>query len=263
MSDIGWPGEGVRPTIRCIIEDLQAALPTVGRRLEGLDHPLVEKAQQAPAFAAAGTAPRIASVTDRAWIKVKVSDWRGAVTEVLPASGKPVGNPARWWLGAAGQRRSDSPQVDFYSLFTAACVAAGKRGFVGGPSSEDSLPTEDDFDRVHLERVSDFVPRIRRTVRDLASQSIRDGHARAATFNDWELVVQVRAVDGEAYIAIGGAGITDPKLFAVILDSIPGIDPGDWMLEPSVPRELTVRSGQVVYSASISAAVQAQLLSPT
>jgi len=96
MSDIGWPGEGVRPTIRCIIEDLKVALPTVDCRLEGLDHPLVEKAQQAPAFATAGTAPRIASVTDRAWIKVKVSDWRGAVTEVLPASGRPVGDPARW-----------------------------------------------------------------------------------------------------------------------------------------------------------------------
>lgn len=263
MSDIGWPGEGVRPTIRCIIEDLEMGLPTVDCRLEDLGHPLVEKAQQTPTFAAAGTAPRIVSVTDRVWVKVKVGDWRGAVTEVLPATGSPVGEPAPWWLGAAGQRKSDSPQVDFYSMFTAACLAAGKRGSVVGPSSGHFLPTEKDFDRVHLERVYDFVPRIRRTVRGLASQSIRDGHARVATFNDWELVVQVRADDGEAYIAIGGAGITDSKLFAVILDSIPGIDAGDWMLEPSTPRELTLRSGQVVYSASISVEVQAQLLSPT
>lgn len=256
MSGDLSPGDGVRPTIRCLTDDLDLGLPTADKRLDDIDHPLISKAQQVPEAYSAGGAKRIVSVSDRVWLKVKVTEWRGAATELNDA------DAATWWLGAAGHRKDDSPQSDFYSLFEVACDSAGKSLGLGSPNSDQYLPTADDFDRITLENAYLVIPRLRRSVLAMAKESIRDGYARAATFDTWELVVLVRADGGsgaDAYIAIGGEGLTNERVFAAIFDAIPGIGPDDWMMEPSTPLALPVRSGQLVYSALLSPEVQAEL----
>lgn len=69
--------DSVRPTRRCL-DDLGVAVPNLGVVLNGLEHPLVRKAQRLPAEENAGRAETIKSLTDRRWYKVKVSSWRGA-----------------------------------------------------------------------------------------------------------------------------------------------------------------------------------------
>lgn len=90
MDGGAWPGAGVRPTLRCLSDDLAIApLPTLDVRLEDLDHELIRKAQQSPELDAAGGSERIESVDDRTWLKVKTGQWRGAV---LPPAWQAVGN---------------------------------------------------------------------------------------------------------------------------------------------------------------------------
>ena len=85
-----------------------------------------------------------------------------------------------------------------------------------------------------------------------------------ATLDDWQLRVLIRA-DGdhsgsEAYIVLGGSGITDHNVFTIILAAIPGVAPDDWMAEPSAVRGLKPGSGEIVFSACLPPAAQAQLL---
>lgn len=262
-----WPGAGVRPTLRCLAEDLGIApLPTLDRRLEDLDHELIRKAQSSPEVDAAGGSERIESVDDRVWLKAKTGVWRGAV---LPPARQTVENDEPlWWLGAGGRRQADSPQADFYERFKSSCILARKSS-AEAPShvrtdSRGYLPTELDGKRLSAERALHFVRSVPLLVRRLARMSLLNGHVAEATFDGWQLRVLIRAsgdhAGTEAYIVVGGSGLTDPDTFAVILSAIPGVRPGDWMAEPSEIRGLRPGSGEILFSALLPPQGQAQLL---
>jgi hypothetical protein len=129
------PGSGVRPT-RSALADLGVSVPTLGVTLEDVDHELVARAQQVPERVAAGGATRIISLDDLIWFKVKTETWRGAATRhaVRPVDGDadestPLGC---WWLGAAGTRRQDSGQDDFYEQLERSCIARRKAANAAG-----------------------------------------------------------------------------------------------------------------------------------
>src|ERR687888_1108698 len=117
-------GRVVRPTLRCLIEDLgqevgpaalRAALPTAARdmaadsrylfpvALVAVEHIVLDKANM---LAGSSTAERerIEAITALEAIKVKTADRRGALWQ----DGEGV-----WWLLAAGRRKDDGPG-DFY-----------------------------------------------------------------------------------------------------------------------------------------------------
>jgi hypothetical protein len=104
-----------RPTLRCLAEDLELALPAVTVPLGELAHPLLGKATEQ--FAEAETKhERIRSIDDTVLFKVKVQRWRGAVwiDADLP------------WLVAAG-RREDGSNEDFYAALEAQAKAMRAR----------------------------------------------------------------------------------------------------------------------------------------
>jgi hypothetical protein len=68
----------VRPTLRCLRDDLRLPLPTAHVPLDEFDHPVLRKAGEQ--FAAPDTPhKRIVSVDDVVLFKVKTGRWRGAV----------------------------------------------------------------------------------------------------------------------------------------------------------------------------------------
>lgn len=68
----------VRPTLRCLREDLHLPVPPQTVPLDELDHLVLRKANDQ--FADENTAhERIAEVDDQVLLKVKVQRWRGAV----------------------------------------------------------------------------------------------------------------------------------------------------------------------------------------
>jgi hypothetical protein len=68
----------VRPTLRCLREDLGLPVPTAKMTLDQVDHPLLTKAGEQ--FAQADTPhERIRSIDDVVLFKVKAGRWRGAV----------------------------------------------------------------------------------------------------------------------------------------------------------------------------------------
>lgn len=258
MTGATWPGSGVRPTLRCVLEDLQLPLPTADELLENLQHELISKAQMLPEFDAAGSAERIASVQDHIWLKVKTGSWRGAV---LPPARDDTAAPL-WWLGAAGHRQADSDQRDFYARFAADCERRGSA--LGRRCDSDAyLPTTKDAQRLDVERALAGIRASRSMVRSLARESLQSGHARTATLNGWDITVLIRT-DGTrhaaAYIVICTSGVADPKTYAALLSAVPGVAAEDWMPEPTEVLGITAGSGQVVYSALISAEAQALLL---
>lgn len=70
----------VRPTIRCLREDLGLGLPLIDEPLDEIDHPLIKKANEQFAQPT-GPRERIRSIDDVVMFKVKVQRWRGAVVE--------------------------------------------------------------------------------------------------------------------------------------------------------------------------------------
>jgi hypothetical protein len=105
----------VRPTLRCLRDDLGLSLPGVDTPLEEISHPLLAKA--AERFADDQTPrERIAAIDDQVLFKVKVQRWRGAVWIDDDVA----------WLVAAGQREEGSPD-DFYASLEAAGKAARAR----------------------------------------------------------------------------------------------------------------------------------------
>jgi hypothetical protein len=70
--------ERVRPTLRCLREDLALTVPRADTPLDEVSHPLLEKATER--FADDQTPQeRISSIDDQVLFKVKVQRWRGAV----------------------------------------------------------------------------------------------------------------------------------------------------------------------------------------
>lgn len=116
-------GRSVRPTLRCLVEDLALELPTevrdaaraAGRAMESdglfllpthlaaIEHPLLNKANEVVALPASAR-EEIQVIGDRHVYKVKIGDRRGALWQDAPGV---------WWLLAAGRRKSDG-SGDFY-----------------------------------------------------------------------------------------------------------------------------------------------------
>src|SRR6201995_1841915 len=68
----------VRPTLRCLRDDLGQAVPRADTPLDEIEHPLLVKA--VGQFTSDETPhERIAAIDDQVLLKVKVQRWRGAV----------------------------------------------------------------------------------------------------------------------------------------------------------------------------------------
>jgi hypothetical protein len=110
-----------RPTLRCLREDLELAVPGAEVPLDEIDHPLLAKATEQ--FASDVRHERIRSIDDQILFKVKVQRWRGAVwtEDDLP------------WL-VAGGLREDGSGDDFYLAMRTGFATSSKRApvcFVG------------------------------------------------------------------------------------------------------------------------------------
>jgi hypothetical protein len=111
----------VRPTIRCVLEDLldegsNGALREAFRTaqwsdtllpLRQLEHPVLTRANELASDSAMHREP-VKCITDRDCVKVKTGEWRGALWQ--DAGGQ-------WWLLAVGRRKDDGPG-DFYRELT-------------------------------------------------------------------------------------------------------------------------------------------------
>lgn len=220
-----------RPTLRCLLEDLDVSLPPVTRPLDEIDHPVVAKATEQ--FAETGTKhERIRSVDDHVLFKVKVQRWRGAVwlDADLP------------WIVAVGTREDGSGE-DFYAKLESECRAARARHNAAHATalrtasySDHLLPTRDDHVRYRAEAGVRFIRRLRATLLDLTRATLRDGREHVVDFDTFTLGLQVRADDGhETYLAVRITGTVPANLTTIILRSVPGCDPESWYPEYALP----------------------------
>ena len=239
----------MRPTIRCLVDDLQMPLPAVDVPLHAITHPLVKRAQLIPAQDADGSAERIKALSDRWWLKVKIrgSGWRGAVTagdNIPDRLQDPCGR--YWWLGAAGKRDEDSKH-DFYNTVTS-------------PSSSDwMLPTRSDAVRIRVEQAYADEVAIRARIGELLVKSLMSGKVWTAEYKGHTLSVLVKAPDGETFVTVGTTGIPSAEIFAVLLDSVPGTRREDWLPEPSKIAGFEPRPGEIIFSTIIDPKALADL----
>ncbi len=247
---------GVRPTRRCLA-DLDVSLPDLGTPLDKLSDAVITAAQAVPEVREAGGAERVLSLTDRVWFKVKSSDRRAVVTE-LRQTELPDGLPdqiGRWWIGAAGRRQADSAQRDFYASIQRECTT-GKTVSTAG-----LLPTKWDWDRLGGEQAIAWRREMKRIVIQLIAMSLTTGHVAIAEFRDHRIKALVRAENGhEAYLAIVAEGVPDPKMFALLLDCVPGVAPEDWQPEPSPLAELEPAPGEIIWSTLFPPEISHQIL---
>lgn len=249
----------VRPTKRCL-DDLGLTFPYIARPLSELDHPLIRKAQDTPATVEAGGAEPVRSLSDRIWFKCKIADLRGIVARLTPAECEACGVPPEvpWWIGAAGVRRDDSAS-DFYRLIEVEALREGKG--TGRPSTDHLLPQKVDRERLEAETAALLVQGLRDLVLDLIVKSLQDGRPYFAEVTGHRVTAVVRASDAsEAYLAVGVEGFFDPRVIAIILDAVPGIDKNDWLPEPGGVTGIDPKSGQIIWSTIIPPAVQASIL---
>jgi hypothetical protein len=245
--------QSVRPTKICI-EALELAKPPISVRLPDLDHPLIKEAQRVPEIFAAGGVERILSLRDRVWFKVKVSRWRGAATRLpegeLPSS-EPQTRLAPWWLGMGGYRRAGDPN-DFYASLEATADRDG--------SSDRWLPQGWDWKRLELEHIYAWEHEIRRIVCELIARSLKDGRAYQAEFEHYKVTALARAEGGETYLLIATENIADARVFAVIMNAVPGIELDSWLPEPEGVAGIEPGPGEIIWSTILPPAVAAQLL---
>ncbi|WP_153040503.1 hypothetical protein [Actinoplanes sp. TFC3] len=235
--------------------DLELSIPPFDVSLCRVDHPLIGEAQRLPEAYAAGGVERILSLKDRVWFKVKTGRWRGAATRLPEADRADAGPHVRqapWWLGAGGYRRDGDPG-DFY----AALKASWDRD---GGDSDKWMPTDWDWRRLQLEHAYAWEANIRRIVRDLITRSLQDGYQYQAEFEHYRLSALTRARGQETYLIVGTENIADPKVFAIIINAIPGIDPDSWLPEPDGVAGIQPKPGEVIWSTIMPPSVAAQLL---
>jgi hypothetical protein len=249
----------VRPTKRCL-DDLGLTFPDAAEPLSEIDHPLIQKAQATPATVGAGGAEPVRSLSDRVWFKSKITDLRGIVTRLTPAECEARGLPLEipWWIGAAGVRRADSAD-DFYKLIEAEAAREG-RG-TGEPSTDHLLPQEIDKQRLELETAALLARGLRDLVLNIIAKSLQDGRAYFAEVTGHRVTAVVRASDeSEAYLAVSGEGFVDPRVLAIILKAVPGIDEDDWLPEPGGVAGIDPGPGEIIWSTIIPPAVQEDIL---
>lgn len=236
----------VRPTLRCLRDDLAMPIPSARVPLDTVEHPLLAKADEQFARSDARH-ERIRAIDDVVLFKVKVGRWRGAV-HCDTAEGVEV--PA--WLVAAGTRE-DGSLDDFYAALYTQAKAARQRHNAehDRPVATDTysaylLPDEDDHARYLLEAATRFALRLDVAVRNLVRGSLRDGHEHAVDMAGFRLGVIVRADAGhETYAAIRITGSVPLNLTAMILERVPGCDPKAWFPEYTLPERDILPAEQV------------------
>jgi len=253
-------GGGVRPTKRCLA-DIGLKFPTVDMPLLPIDHPLIEKAQQLPAEAAAGGAEPIRALDDRLWFKIKVSTHRGAGIKLRPEDTDHTEllntADAWWWICAAGERKSDS-KSDFYKEIAAEVTRAGVG--TGHANTDHLLPQAIDYKRLEAEIALQVSLGIRDVTRRLIYLSLTSGKVVTAEFSRYVLKACVRAEEEEAYLAIAAEGFIDTHILAVILAAVPGVAVEDWQPEPGGAMGVNPGFGQIVFSTVIPPAAQALIV---
>jgi hypothetical protein len=249
----------VRPTLRCLHEDLELNVGPVDRPLEEIDHPLLAKAQEQ--FADPRTPhERIAAVDDQVLFKVKVGRWRGAVWPEAAAAQVPL------WLVAAG-RREDGSTTDFYAaLATAAKAARARYNATHTPALTTSthtahlLPDETDHARYRAEAAVRLERLLATTVHTLALASLLDGREHQATVTGARLGIQIRASHGhETYIAVRITGSVSDALTVTVLDLVPGCALDGWFPEYSLP-ERPLEAAEQAWSNLMDPIAAAKLL---
>ncbi len=95
---------------------------------------------------------------------------------------------------------------------------------------------------------------------ELIVRSLRTGRSYQAVFQKYSVTALARAANGETYLAIGTENIADPKVFAVIINAIPGISGDSWMPEPGGVAGITPNPGEIIWSTLLPPAVATQLL---
>lgn len=148
-----------------------------------------------------------------------------------------------WWIGAAGRRQADSAQRDFYALLQRECTTGRT------VSSDHLLPADWDWKRLAAEQAFAWRREMKRMVIRLVAGSLKTGQLAVAEFRNHRIKALVRAENGhEAYLSIIAEGVPDPQMFALLLDCVPGVTPGDWQPEPSPLAEMSPGSGEIIWS---------------
>ena len=249
--------DNARPTLRCLLDDLKLALPTLDVPLDEIDHPIIHKATQL--FTTSDVAhERIRAIDDHILFKVKVRRWRGAV---WPEAERP-------WLVAAGTREAGSPD-DFYAVLASDGRATRARynqksrpTLVSDTYTDHLLPTADDRLRYLLETGARLVRRLEATIPMLVRESLVDGRENKSRLETFTIGVHVRADHGhETYVAICISGQVPTNLTTVILDIVPGCDRAGWYPEGALP-DRALHSNEQVWSNIMDTAAAAKLLDP-
>src|SRR5450755_588448 len=246
----------IRPTLRCLREDLGLPVPRVDAPLDEIAHPLLAKAAEHFADGQAGR-ERIRAIDDQVLFKVKIQRWRGAVWVDDDIA----------WLVAAGQREDGSPE-DFYAALAARSSAARARYNVEhtpplatSAYSGYLLPGHEDDLRWRAEAAARAERQLRATVRDLVRQSLLDGHEHAIMLEGAALGIQVLADQGhETYVAIRIIGSVPRRLVAIILSLIPGCQPDAWMSDYAMPERAVAPEEQIWSNTMDPAAAAAKFL---
>lgn len=236
---------------------MNLSAPDIGQPLEELGDPIIVSAQSVPAQREVGGVQRVLSLDDRVWLKVKTGSRRAIVTQLRGADlSEDLSHGVNtWWIGAAGRRQDDSPQHDFYASIERECTT-GKTVSTGR-----LLPGEWDWDRLTAERVLAWRREMKQLVIRMIIESLKTGKVAMIEFRDHRIMALVRADDGhEAYLAIIADGIPDQRVFALLLDCVPGIAPGDWQPEPSPLAEMEPLPGQIIWSTIFPSQVASALL---
>ena len=232
----------VRPTLRCLREDLGQALPHADTPLDEVSHPLLAKA--AEQFADDQTPhERIASIDDQVLFKVKVQRWRGAVW---------TGDNAIPWLIAAGQREDGSTD-DFYASLAALGKTARSQynaahtpPLTSATYTGDLLPGREDELRWRAEEAVRTERRLGAMVISLLRESLLDGHEHAAMLDGAALGIQVLADQGySTYVAVRIIGSVPRRLVATILSLVPGCQLDAWMSDYAMPERAVAPEEQI------------------
>ncbi|MFC3991682.1 hypothetical protein [Actinoplanes siamensis] len=122
------------------------------------------------------------------------------------------------------------------------------------------MPADWDWTRLKLELAYEWEADIRRIVRGLITRSLRSGQPYQAEFEHYKVTAWTRANGQETYLVIGTENIADPRVFAIIINAIPGIDHDSWLPEPSGVPGIQPGPGEVIWSTIMPTSVAAQLL---
>lgn len=239
----------VRPTLRCVSEDLGLKYPPVTEQLHLISEPVVQRAQSVPARQREDGADRILCLRDRVWLKVKTGRDRGAVTEYVLETESKMLETFSWWLGAVGNREAGSDD-DAYALLERRS-AVTKRKSKSGIDSSWMLPGPLDTVRVKAELAAHEYDAMNSQVRALIAESTRTGATLVTFYGHHSLEVTVRVQDIVTYLAVGMTGVVDSREIAALLSCVPGVRAEDWGAEPGDVLGIKPHPGQVVYSTII------------